>query len=202
MQHRTEQNRRWQRRSGRRSAALAAVVVAAALGLSACGGSSSGGKNTDGLGTVTAFKPADRKAFPMLSGTALDGTTLDMASLKGKVIVVNTWGSWCENCREESPYLERVYEEYKDKGVAFVGIDTRDDSSQAKAFVTDQKIQYPSLVDGDDEQLLPKLVGIMPLQAVPTTVIIDRDGKVAWRAPIRIDSKTLMAGLDPIVAEK
>jgi thiol-disulfide isomerase/thioredoxin len=202
MQRRTEQNRRWRRRSGRRATALAAVVAATALGLSACGGSSSGGKNTDGLGKVTAFAPADRKAFPTLSGPTLDGSTLDMASLKGKVIVLNVWASWCGPCEQETPYLERVYEQNKDKGVAFVGIDTRDNDAQAKAFVAQKQVQYPHLVDGADEKLLAKLVGIVPLQGVPTTVIIDRSGKVAWRDTLAVDSKTLSAGLDPIVAEK
>ena len=204
MQPRSERNRRWRPRSARRATTLAAAVTTAALGLSACGGSggSSGGANTDGLGKVASFAPADRKAFPMLSGKTLDGTPLDMASLKGKVIVVNVWGSWCGPCKEEAPYLERVWEQNKDKDVAFVGIDTRDNTPQAQAFVTDKQITYPSLVDDDSETLLSKLAGIVPLQAVPTTVIIDRSGKVAWRAPLGVDSKTLSAGLDPIVAEK
>jgi thiol-disulfide isomerase/thioredoxin len=183
---------------------MAAVVAAAALGLTACGGSGgsggSGGKNKDGLGTVVSFKPADRKAFPALSGPTVDGTTLDLASFKGKVVVLNTWGSWCKACKEESPYLERVYENYKDKGVQFVGIDTRDNLPQARSFVADNNLTYPSLVDGDSETLLTKLVGIIPLQAVPTTVIVDRDGKLAWRAAVGVDSKTLSAALDPILA--
>jgi thiol-disulfide isomerase/thioredoxin len=194
-----ERNRRWRRQAGPRATAVAAVVATAALALSACGGS--GGANKDGLGRITAFAVKDRKPFPALSGPTLDGSTLDLASLKGKVVVVNIWGSWCDPCREESPYLERVYEENKDKGVAFVGIDTRDDTAQAKAFVAQKQMTYPSLVDGDDEKLLTKLVGIVPLQGVPTTVIIDRNGKVAWRVTDKVDAKTLSAGLDPIVAE-
>jgi thiol-disulfide isomerase/thioredoxin len=201
MQRTTERHRTWQRRPGPRAIAVAAAVVAAALGLSACGGSG-GAKNKDGLGTVTAFAPGARKAFPVLSGNTLDGATLDLGSLKGTVLVLNTWGSWCLHCREESPYLERVYEQYKAKGVEFVGIDTRDNLPQAKAFVVDNKLTYPSLVDGDSETLLTKLVGIVPLQAVPTTVIVDRDGKLAWRSTLPVDAKQLMAALDPILAER
>ena len=180
---------------------LAVVVVTAALGLAACGGSS-GGTNSAGLGSVTAYQAADRKAFPALSGTTLDGTALDTASLKGKVMVVNVWGSWCKPCQDEAQYLEHSYEANKDKDVVFVGIDTRDNTPQAKAFVSDKLIQYPSLVDDGSESLLTRLVGIVPLQAVPATVIIDRQGRIAWRALRGIDFKTLSTGLDPIVAEK
>ena len=201
-----ERNRRWRRQSGPRATAVAAVVATAVLALSACGGSGSsggsGGANKDGLGRITTFAAKDRKPFPVLSGSTLDGSTLDLASLKGKVVVVNIWGSWCGPCREEAQYLERVYEENKDKGVAFVGIDTRDNTPQSKAFFAEKQMTYPRLVDCDDETLLTKLVGIVPLQAVPTTVIVDRNGKVAWRVTDQVDAKTLSAGLDPIVAEK
>ena len=178
------------------------MVLAAALafGLAACGGS--GPKNTDGYGTMAAVAVSDRKPFPMLSGTTLDGSKLDLNSFKGKVIVVNLWGSWCDSCQAESPYLERAYETYKDKGVQFVGIDTRDNTAQAQAFVKSKQITYPHLVDGDDESLLTKLVGITSLSAVPSTLIVDRQGKLAWRALKPVDYTELAAALDPIVAEK
>ena len=100
----------------RRSVAVTAAMTAAALtfGLAACGGSTP--KNKDGLGTAAAFSVKDRKQFPMLAGTTLDGTKLDMASFKGKVMVVNIWGSWCDPCQAEAPYLEHANEAYRDKG--------------------------------------------------------------------------------------
>jgi thiol-disulfide isomerase/thioredoxin len=186
-------------RRPRRAAALAAVTAGAvALTLSACGGS----KNPDGLGGVQTFKAGQRKAFPELSGKTIDGATLDMASLKGHVTVVNIWGSWCDPCKAEMPYLEHAYEANKAAGVDFVGINTRDDMSQAAAFATQEQVTYPSLFDDQDETLLGKLAGIVPLQAVPATIIIDRDGDVAWRKTGKVDYDTLAAGLAPIVAEK
>lgn len=192
---------RWTNRT-RRSVAVA-TAAALAFGLAACGGSSGAkGKNTDGAGTAVAFATDQRKTFPMLSGPTLDGPALDMNTFKGKVIVVNLWGAWCGPCQAEAPYLEHAYEAFKAKGVQFVGIDTRDNVPQAKAFVKDKQISYPNLVDGDDEALLTKLAGITSLGSVPSTLIIDRRGGVAWRALRPVDYTTLAAALDPIISEK
>lgn len=181
--------------------AAAALACGLAAGLTACGGSS-GSKNKDGAGTAVAFPVEKRKSFPMLSGKTLDGSKLDMNTFKGKVLVVNIWGSWCAPCEREAPYLEHAYEAYKDKGVQFVGIDTRDDTAQARAFAKEKQISYPNLVDGDDESLLSQLVGITSLQNVPSTIIVDRDGKVAWRALRGVDYDELAAALDTVVAPK
>jgi thiol-disulfide isomerase/thioredoxin len=177
----------------------AATAATLALGLSACG---SGSKNKDGLGTAVAFSVSDRKPFPMLSGTTLDGTKLDMAAYKGKVMVVNIWGSWCDPCQAEAPYLEHANEAYRDKGVQFVGIDTRDNDGQAKAFVKAKNISYPNLVDDGNETLLSKLAGITSLGSVPSTLIIDRDGKLAWRALLPVDYTTVSAALDTVLSGK
>ncbi|MCF2532494.1 TlpA family protein disulfide reductase [Yinghuangia soli] len=136
-----------------------------------------------------------------MSGPTLDGSTLDLASLQGRIVVVNVWGSWCAPCRREIPDLQRGHEAYQDKGVSFVGIDTRDDAAQAKSFIASSRVTYPNLVDDGSGSLVAKLVGIVPLQAVPATVIVDRTGKVAWKASKPIDYATLADGLDAVLAE-
>lgn len=178
------------------AAATAAVL---AFGLAACG---SGSKNKEGLGTAVAFSVDERKPFPMLSGTTLDGQKLDLASFKGKVLVVNIWGSWCDPCQAEAPYLEQANEAYRDKGVQFVGVDTRDNTGQAQAFVKDKKISYPNLVDDGNETLLTKLAGITSLGSVPSTLIIDGKGDLAWRALLPVDYKQVSAALDTVLAGK
>lgn len=186
-------------RRPRRATALATVAAAAvALTLSACGGS----KNPDGLGGVKTYKAGQRAAFPDLAGATIDGGTLDTASFKGHVTVVNIWGSWCGPCQAEMPYLEHAYEADKAAGVEFVGINTRDDKAQAAAFAAQKQVTYPSLFDDQNETLLGKLAGIVPLQAVPATIIIDKHGDVAWRKTGAVDYDTLAAGLAPIVAEQ
>jgi thiol-disulfide isomerase/thioredoxin len=178
----------------------AAAMTAAALtfGLAACGGS--GPKNKDGLGTAAAFSVKDRKPFPMLSGSTLDGSKLDMSSYKGKVMVVNIWGSWCDPCQAEAPYLEHANEAYQAKGVQFVGIDTRDNTAQAQAFVKAKQISYPNLVDDGNETLLTKLAGITSLGSVPSTLIIDKNGDLAWRALRPVDYNDLSAALDTVLS--
>ncbi|MEY9925886.1 thiol-disulfide isomerase/thioredoxin [Catenulispora sp. GP43] len=186
----------------RRSVVVTAAMTAAALalGLAACGGSSP--KNKDGLGTAAAFSVKDRKAFPMLSGSTLDGSKLDMASFKGRVMVVNIWGSWCDPCQAEAPYLEHANEAYQAKGVQFVGIDTRDNTAQAQAFVKAKQISYPNLVDDGNETLLTKLAGITSLGSVPSTLIIDKNGDLAWRALRPVNYADLSAALDTVLSGK
>src|SRR5262245_34450652 len=117
-----------------RAVLLSAVVAAAALTLSACGsgGTSGGGGNTNSVtgnnGIDTATK-GHRDAAPDLSGKTIDGKTLDVADYKGKVVVVNIWGSWCSPCRAEGPNFAKVSKEYAAQGVQFVGINTRDTST-------------------------------------------------------------------------
>ena len=132
-------------------AAATATAITLTFGLAACGGSDS--KNKDGLGTTGGFAPKDRKPLPVLSGTTLDGAKLDLSAYKGKVVVMNVWASWCDSCQAEAPYLEHAYEAFKAQGVQFVGIDARDNDGQGQAFVKDQQITYPNLVDGADSEI-------------------------------------------------
>lgn len=176
-----------------------AAALTMALGLTACDGP--GPKNKDGLGTTGGYAPKDRKPFPVLSGATLDGGKLDLSAYKGKVVVMNIWASWCDTCQAEAPYLERAYEAFKAQGVQFVGIDAHDNDGQGQAFVKDQRITYPSLVDGTDGALLSRLAGIVSLNSVPSTLIIDRNGALAWRALIPVTYSELSAALGPVVAE-
>ncbi|MEV5148458.1 TlpA disulfide reductase family protein [Streptomyces sp. NPDC052727] len=191
-----------------RAALLSAVAAVAALTLSACGkgGTSGGGGDThfvtgnNGIDTVPVGK---RATAPDLSGKTIDGKTLDVADYRGKVVVINVWGSWCGPCREEAQYFAKVSKEYRDKGVQFVGINTRDTSTTpAVNFEKEHGVEYPSLYDPTGRLMLRFEKGTLNPQLIPSTLVIDRHGKVAARALEALDDTGLLKMIKPVLAEK
>ncbi|MBV7696892.1 TlpA disulfide reductase family protein [Streptomyces sp. TRM70350] len=197
------------RRARNRTALLATSGAAiAALLLSACGsgGTSGGGGDTnfvagaDGIDTVEKGR---RTAAPDLSGKTIDGKQLDVADYKGKVVVLNVWGSWCGPCRAEAKNLETVYQDTKGQGVQFVGINTRDTSTgPALAFEKEFGVTYPSLYDPTGKLMLRFEKGTLNPQAIPSTLVIDRDGKIAARTLQPLSEEKVREMLDPVLAEK
>ncbi|MFI6467520.1 TlpA family protein disulfide reductase [Streptomyces sp. NPDC050538] len=195
-------------RARSRAVLSTAGVAVAALVLSACssGGTSGGSGNTnfitgsDGIATV---KKGDRQAAPDLSGKTIDGKTLNTADYKGKVLVVNVWGSWCSPCRAEADNLVQVAKATANKDVQFVGLNTRDTSTEpAIAFEKKYEVPYPSLYDPTGRLMLRFKKGTLNPQAIPSTIVIDRDGKIAARALQALSEDKLREMLDPVIAEK
>ncbi len=153
-----------------------------------------------GDGSVQTVPAADRKPAPKLTGTTLAGAPFDLAALRGRVVVLNVWASWCAPCRDEAPNLEKVWQDIEDQGVSFVGINTRDAPDNARAFERRYRISYPSVSDRDGE-LLVAFRGTLPPSAIPTTLVIDRDGRVAARALTPLTEIALRQLLDPVLAE-
>lgn len=197
----------------RKLVASVAVLVALTLLLAACGGSTAGrvgstgsggrGQNLGGQATstgLTQWDPPDRARLPKLAGRTLDGGRLDVSRWRGLVVVVNTWGSWCGPCREEAPDLRRVAEATRAAGVRFVGIDTRDNDAAARAFVREFAIPYPSIVD-DEGRVILALAQTVPVSAVPSTVVVDRKGRIAARVIGAVTYSTLRGLIDDVLAE-
>ena len=114
-----------------------------------------------------------------MSGETIDGEPLSLSDFEGQVVVVNVWGSWCAPCRSEAPMLAEAARDLADQDVAFVGIDSRDPSrSAARAFVRRFDIPYPSIYDQQGSTLLA-FRGTLTPNAIPSTVILDREGRVA-----------------------
>ncbi|MBT2409747.1 TlpA family protein disulfide reductase [Streptomyces sp. ISL-12] len=191
-----------------RRAALAAGAVAGALLVSACGsgGTSGGGGDTNyitGADGVATVDQGDRTAIPDLSGETVDGEQLDVDDYQGKVVVLNVWGSWCPPCRAEAKNFEKVYQDVKDQGVQFVGINTRDTSTgPAKAFEKEYGISYPSLYDPAGKLMLRFEKGTLNPQAIPSTLVIDREGRIAARTLQALSEEKLRKMLKPVLAEK
>ncbi len=147
----------------------------------------------------------ERAEAPKLDGETVDDGTLDTTTLKGKVVVLNVWGSWCPPCRNEAKYFATVSKEYADAGkdVAFVGINTRDNSKQnAIAFEENYGITYPSLYDPAGKLMLRFPKGTLNPNAIPSTIVLDKDGKIAARTLAPINDEQLRSMVDPVLAEK
>jgi thiol-disulfide isomerase/thioredoxin len=130
-----------------------------------------------GSGSRSEFAPADRTAPNRITGTLLDGSEFDLEKHRGKVVVFNFWGSWCAPCRAEADDLDEVYRGTKDSGVEFVGVNVKDSKDNAVAFERNFKVSYPSLFDPSMRVALK--FRKTPPNAIPATVVLDRQGRVA-----------------------
>ncbi|PRX03034.1 UNVERIFIED_ORG: thiol-disulfide isomerase/thioredoxin [Actinomadura viridilutea] len=181
-----------------RAAAAAALcgLLAGCAGSQAAQNGPDGGDNRfiAGDGSTQTIPAADRKPVTGVQGETLDGERLALADLKGKVTVVNFWASWCAPCRGEAPSLEQVHKANKDKGVAFLGVAFKDSKQNAQAFERKFKVGYPSLFDADGRITLA--FRAVPPNAIPTTLVLDRQGRVA----ARVIGATTYSTLNPLVA--
>ncbi|MFJ7777172.1 TlpA family protein disulfide reductase [Streptomyces yangpuensis] len=163
--------------------AVAAVLAVAGLWTDdgAAGGSRAG--RPDAVTAAAGAKvmdPGARQEAPALAGADLDGKQVALGDFRGQVVVLNAWGSWCAPCRAEADDLERLSRQTRADGVRFLGINTRDrDRAAARSFVRAHDMTFPSLHDPDGELLLRFPPALVNPQAIPSTLVIDRRGRVA-----------------------
>lgn len=180
---------------------LAAALAGGALaGCSSSSGGSGGTNYVAGDGTITVVPAAERRQSVELRGTTLEGAPVDVASYRGKVVVLNVWGSWCPPCRKEAPDLQAASTELKAKGVEFLGINTNEkDKAQALAFQKTFGVTYPSLTDDGGAALL-SLRGAVAPNAVPTTLVLDQQGRIAARISSATTKVTLVDVVEDVLA--
>lgn len=175
--------------------ALNLLVLSLLLTSCSGGGTSSSQESfVAGNGSVTFINLAKRVAAPALSGMTLSGTNYKFTV--GQVAVVNVWASWCSPCRAEAPTLAALSHKFSD--VAFIGILTRDNPATAEAFQRHFSLPYPTLID---DSLLIGFKGSLPANAIPSTVVIDKKGKVAARISGEITVASLTDLLERVGAE-
>lgn len=179
------------------TAVLSCALAAACTGLGT--GSTSPQLSKVGRAERSLLPIRDRKAAPDLSGTTLDAQHLDVADLKGKVVVLNFWASWCAQCRAEASTLNAVYAQTRALGVAFVGVDIKDDVVAARAFTSNKYVPYGSLYD-QEGLLLLRFRDEAP-QSPPTTLILDRQGRVAARFLEAVTTPELLGPIRAVAAE-
>jgi peroxiredoxin len=154
-----------------------------------------------GDGSVTVLAADQRQPAPDITGQTLDGGTFTLSDHLGDVVVFNVWASWCAPCRAEAPILEEVWQETQPLGVQFVGLDTRDSDAAARAFVDRFGLTYPNVIDRDGRLQL-RFGESLPPQAIPSTVVVDRQGRVAARALGKVSAATLRTMILPLVEEQ
>ena len=182
-----------------RARSRVALVAACATLASGCAGpAASGGGYIAGDGTLTRVEPAQRAPAPRVTGRTLAGADFDSNALAGRVVVYNVWGSWCAPCRKEAPALAGAARATADRAT-FVGINTRDSgTAQALALVREAGIGYDSVYDPDGRLLL--LFPALPPSAIPSTIVVDAQGRIAARILGETTQATITGLVDDVAA--
>ena len=148
---------------------------------------------------MTIVPAEQRRSAPELAGETLDGAPLTTADFPGQLLVLNVWGSWCAPCRSEAPALVEAAAQLP--GVQFIGINTRDlNPAPAQAFVRAFDIPYPNIYDPDGSLLLA--LRAVPPKAIPSTLVLDKQGRIAARVLGEVRASTLVGMVTDIAAGK
>lgn len=195
-------------RQGRSAAATwrarvgsALLVVGLVAGLAACtsdplaeqyrSGDNKGFVAADGF-RVVETAPADRTDPVEFEGVLDTGDTTASADFAGQVLVVNFWYAGCAPCRVEAPELAAVDAEFRGQGVSFLGVNLYDGAAASQAFAEKYGVEYPSALATEDGSIKLAFAGETPLNAVPVTLVLDKEGRVAARLIGQIESASIL----------
>ncbi|SDS17192.1 Thiol-disulfide isomerase or thioredoxin [Brevibacterium sandarakinum] len=154
-----------------------------------------------GTGVVTQIPQSKRPTAVKLAGNTTNGNAFDLQEWQGSPVVLNLWYAACPPCREEAPDLQRSYDSFRDEGVRFLGINVRDEAPAADAFARQFGITYPSMLDKEG-RAVSALSGLLPPQAVPSTVVLDANGRPAARVVGIVDRSTLDGLIADVLDDK
>ncbi|MDN4598177.1 TlpA disulfide reductase family protein [Leifsonia virtsii] len=186
---------------------IAAVAAATTLVLAGCTAddslakqyrSGNGQNYIAGDGTVSEYADANRGEPVSFTGTLQDGTKVSSSDYAGKVLVVNFWYAGCPPCRVEAPDLESLSQKYAAQGVDFLGVNLYDSAQTAESFEKDKGVTYPSVLDRDTGSVLLAFSKTVPPKATPTTLVVDKKGRVAARILGAIPGKSI---LDTLISD-
>lgn len=173
-----------------------ALLVLAALALAGCNSAVEGTQYEGAEGAYTTWSESDRSAPASASGTTFDGQEISLEDYRGEVVLINTWYASCPPCRAEAADLVSIAEDYPE--LVMIGVNTRDEAGAAEAFDRTFSIPYPS-IRGVDGKFIAGLEGTIPLQAVPTTLILDREGRPAARYLGAINPEIVRGLIDDVM---
>jgi thiol-disulfide isomerase/thioredoxin len=180
------------------------LLAWALLVVAPCGSASAESALTPLLGPLDLVGYASRPAPPPFSGSTIDTRRVSMRNLRGKVVLMNFWASWCAECRPEMPVLERLHRELAPQGFAVIGINTREESETVRRYAGELGLTFPLILDPDGK--IKALYGVV---GIPTTFLIGRDGRAVafgvgpreWASP---PARTLIQALlaEPVPAPR
>ncbi len=184
----------------------AALMVIAGLLLTGCAGdpladaygNGGAGNQSSNDGAIMEIAPENRATPAAFEGLSETGDTISSKDFAGRVLVVNFWYAACGPCRAEAPDLEALNQKYHDAEVSFLGVNTLDQPETALAFATKYGVTYPSIMDGTTGAVRLAFAGKASPSAVPTTLVLDKRGRVAARFLGQI---TAPSSLDTILRE-
>jgi thiol-disulfide isomerase/thioredoxin len=190
-----------------------AMVAASALLLTGCTSDpladqyrEGSGKNyIAGDGSISEYAADDRGEPISFTGETVEGDSFDSADTLGEVTVVNFWYAGCAPCRVESPILEEVHQDYlvDEADVAFIGVNVRDQAGTAASFEKNYGVTYPSILDVESGEAQLAFAGPVPPAAVPTTIVLDQEGRVAARVLGQLtDASILSSIVDRVLDEQ
>lgn len=184
----------------------AAAVLLATVLVAGCTASTDAPKQTGSEFRFVEGTPAgeviaanERQDAPNITGELLDGAKFALDEHAGSIVVMNFWASWCAPCRVEAPDLQQIYQTYQPQGVQMIGVLVRDTKGQGQTFSQQVGMTYPSIFDPSAKIAL-QLNGY-PLAAIPSTVVIDADGKVAAAYVSVVDLESLTGTIEQLLAE-
>lgn len=151
-----------------------------------------------GDGSVTTIAVGEREEPVHFEGVTSEGDAVSSNDFEGEVLVINFWYAACPPCRVEAPDLEKLHVSLEGEGVSFLGVNVRDQADTARTFETETGVTYPSVIDANDGNLLLAFAGTVAPNAVPTTLVIDKKGRVAARFLGQVESPS---ALDTIIRD-
>ncbi|GAA3640847.1 TlpA disulfide reductase family protein [Microbacterium awajiense] len=183
--------------------ATASVLLVAALLAGCASNDSLAQQYRDGsekgyiAGDFQVFEiPEEERGDPVVfAGVTETGEVASSDDYRGGVLVVNFWYAACGPCIVEAPMLEEVWQEYQNEGVAFLGVNIYDQPATARSFARDNNVTYPSVIDVNDGSVKLAFAQITPIQATPTTLVVDRNGRVAARIIGQLASPSILSTL-------
>jgi thiol-disulfide isomerase/thioredoxin len=189
---------------------LAALATAATLLLAGCTTDqlaldygSGGNKNyVAGDGSVLEIPPQNRADPIVFDGVTDAGDEVSSADYLGRVLVVNFWANYCAPCRVEAPELEKLSQKWADRGASFLGVNTYDEPATAQAFARNYGVTYPSVIDVHSGAVQLAFAGTVAPSALPTTIVLDGEGRVAARILGQLQSASILDAIVKTVVEE